>query len=253
MLGSEDLVSEDSLGLAGYTDLPTSLPTFDGTQLPTIGPRASAPHPLRGRWVSAAVVAAALLVGAVSTLALRGTSHATTRTPTNARHEVPAAGGEPQTQDSALASTVRARPALGEAPAKAADLAPPAAASPAASNPVAKKEEVLPVAVPEAQAQLPTLASSPLSALKNEPSTANRVASLDVVVFPFGAYVSLDGQPPVKAPTSFSELKAGAHTVRRGMDASALGRTERVRLKPGANRVRFELVANPFETAAKAN
>ena len=44
---------------------------------------------------------------------------------------------------------------------------------------------------------------------------------------------------------TFQKLKQGTHVLRLGLSAEALDKTERVRVKPGANHVRVEL-ANPF-------
>jgi len=69
--------------------------------------------------------------------------------------------------------------------------------------------------------------------------------SLDVIVAPRGALVSLDGREPVPAPAAFPRLRTGTHVLRIGLGASSLSRVEHVKVEPGSNRVRYEL-ANPF-------
>lgn len=72
------------------------------------------------------------------------------------------------------------------------------------------------------------------------------VGEVHVVLIPRGSYVSLDGQPAVKAPITFRKIRQGNHQLRVGLTERSLDRLEKVRVKPGeVARVELEL-ANPF-------
>jgi serine/threonine protein kinase len=69
--------------------------------------------------------------------------------------------------------------------------------------------------------------------------------SLEVILYPRGAFVSLDGRAPVKAPVTFNKLRRGTHVLRVGLSAESLTKEEKVSIKEGENRIRV-VVANPF-------
>jgi eukaryotic-like serine/threonine-protein kinase len=254
MLGGVEIPSEllDShvTGASGRVD---ALGVTEQVSMPV------APRPRRRVWIGPGLVAASLLLAAGLMRRSAGTARDDTqggqvaqpsaqpltlteaRAPAQAHEPTPTSPGEP------------ALPGV-EAESPAAEPGEVAAPPPADSVRVAPRRGL------EAEAQRPRDARASAERPLPSPSSVGapgvaaaapparaQGGAIDVVVEPRGAYVSLDGQPPVQAPIKLEGLSAGAHVLRFGLAAGALNHERRVRVRPGRVMPVQVKLLNPFD------
>lgn len=191
--------------------------------------------------LAVAVVPAALSKGSRGSMARVSSD----RTVPRLRDQAPAGADEARVGAfSPPLAAAQAEASLG--PSDGADVTPAGPARAKSAGSPAGAQDTLEVSVSDTRSS--GLKVSP-STVRAAPGPAERPlstsGSLDVIVAPRGALVSLDGREPVAAPVTFPRLRTGTHVLRIGLGASSLSRVERVRVEPGSNRVRYEL-ANPF-------
>lgn len=156
----------------------------------------------------------------------------------------PTAAGTPPPVKPAKPAATASKPL---APAHSLATKPKASPKPASKPPLTLTPSSAPSLQPQAEVVPVKRPAATRTRKAHKKKDEQPPASLSVIVVPRGAHVQLDRRSPTVAPATFEGLRPGNHRLKVGLKPGDWTKRQTVRLGPGANEIRIELIANnPF-------